>query len=92
MSVTKELYGEEYKNRDETFKQGVEDIETRHIDFFKKRESRLTQDPHDKLRNHFIIYTGKGRISIGFDKQSDVPQHIQNEVLELFEQIWNPSK
>lgn len=90
MSITEELYGEDYKNKDEAFKQGVEEIEDKHINFFKERESRLSQDSHDKLRNHFIIYTGNGRISIGFNKESDVPEHIQNEVLELFEKIWNP--
>jgi hypothetical protein len=75
---------EKDRKRDEAFNNGMKAIEEKHKDFFKDREGRRDTDEHDKLDYHWIIRTQHGHILFNFTKDSDLPDHIRKECLDVF--------
>jgi len=89
-SLTEILHGKEYADLIKQFDQGVEEIEKKHINFFKERTSTLPTQKHDKLNNHFFTYKNWSGMYMGINKNSELPLHIKAEVESLFNQIFNP--
>ena len=93
MNTTENLnelfYGKETAGKIEKFKNGMLEIEKNHLNYFEQRPKKFSKDEIDRLHNHYITQTNNNGISFNFIKDSDLSEHIRNECIELFNQIFN---
>lgn len=72
-------------DKEKLWKEGLDKIQEKHIDFFKSRKSPLIRNEHDTIEMH-LIYHGN-RVAI--TKSSDLPKHIKDEINELMQSIFS---
>lgn len=75
---------EKERKKDEALNKGLQAIEEKYKDFFKNRDGRFESDEHDKLQYHWMIISRGGQIRFHFTKDSDLPDHIRKECIEVF--------
>lgn len=86
----KELfYGENGAPKMKQLKQGLIDIENKHLEYFKEKKSTLSFDKHDRLHNHYIMNTNPLGVHFGFMADSDLKEEIKNECQNLFNKIFD---
>jgi hypothetical protein len=83
------FYGKEAAEKIEKFKNGMLEIEKRHLDYFEQRPKKFTHDKSDRLHNHYVTQTNNNGMSFNFIKDSDLEQYIRNECIEMFNRIFN---
>lgn len=62
-------------------------VEEAHIDFFKSRPPLFDSEPHDKLRNHYILAVAPTGITLQFHPNSQLPAQIIEECNAAFQNI-----
>jgi len=88
MSIFEKIFGKEFYQKDELFKEKLQEIEEEFIEYFKKRKSKFDHDEHDRLHNHYLIYYENGIIRFGFDKDSDIPKYIMQKCIMAFNETY----
>ena len=86
--ISEFIYGEEYAEKNQAFEKAIEDIEEKHLDFFKNRPAQNETEQHDRLHNHYALRTASGQVSFKFSDGSDLPANIKQECLDAFNRIW----
>jgi hypothetical protein len=82
------LYGKEFNDKLEEFKDNLEKIEQANFDWFKERKPKYESEPHDKLYHHYLIRWDSNGIGFGFHRDSEVPAYIQLECHDLFKKYF----
>jgi hypothetical protein len=90
MDLMKLFCGEDFYNKNEEFIKEMIEIENRHIEFFNKRPPKFSSDEHDRLHDHWILYNDNALIKFGFGPDSDIPDYIKNECIDVFIRIFGP--
>lgn len=85
------FHSKDYLDREEKFKNGLQLIEEKNIDFFNKRKSVLRSQSHDRITNHILTSYNGGTKMLGFSTK-ELPTNIQDEVVKLFNDVWQPEK
>ena len=83
------FYGTDAAEKINKFKNGLLEIEERHVKYFEERKGKFGTDECDKLHNHYMIITNSGGITFGFINDSDLDESIRKECIELFNGIFN---
>jgi hypothetical protein len=83
------IYGKDRIEKEEKLKKSLFEIESKYIEFFKKRPAKFEGEEHDRLHNHWLMWGDNNILRFGFDKESDLPVHIQKECLNSFNEIFN---
>ena len=91
ISMNEQLYGKEFNDQQELLKADLENIETKHIEWFKARKGKMPSDEHDKLHDHYKMNWNVNGIGFGFRKDSPLPKDIINECMKAFHNRF-PSK
>ena len=79
---------EKDRRKSEALNGAMKAIEEKHIDFFRNREGKFESDEHDKLQYHWMIINRCGQIRFHFTKESDLPDHIRKECIEVFKDAY----
>jgi hypothetical protein len=91
-TATETFFGKEKADKDKLFTGGLNEIQARHIDFFKARPPHWTHEQHDLIKHHVMTMTVGTNISLGFprEKKNDdkLRSDIKNEVIALFQQVY----
>lgn len=73
------FHGTDYAERTKALEKDLALIEEKHIEFFKQREPKSTQDEYDRLHYHYIQKFGHGVHTFSFKESSDLPDYIKDE-------------
>ncbi|MAN27048.1 MULTISPECIES: hypothetical protein [Mesonia] len=84
----KTLYGEEAGTKLNLLKQGLLDIEKKHISYFKSRNSKIDYDEHDRLHNYYGMINNSSNIIFVIHPESDIDETIKKECYELFIDVF----
>jgi len=82
------MWGEEHDQKTDKFNEMVEAIETKHISLFENQKSPISGEAPDKLYNHFLTTWDSHKKTIGFSKNTYVPKHVQDEVIEAWKSVF----
>jgi len=82
------IWGEKHDKKITAFEIKVEEIEAKYQNLFNEHVNIITGSPPDKLSNHYILHWDFRGYQIGFRKESYIPDYIQKEVFEHFQQIF----
>ena len=76
------------ESKGKAFYDGMKAVEEKYKDFFESREGKHEEDEHDKLDYHWMIRGNADRTLFNFTKDSDLPKHIQNECIKVFNDAY----
>jgi len=85
------LHGKEYAMRDVKFDEGIKALQEKHSDYFKGRKSFFFKDSPEELVHHIMSSYINNVKRIGFHRNSDLPEYIRQDVLDLAEKVWRPN-
>jgi len=78
--------------KDKAFQKGLEEIEKKHWGFFENRDNNSPFDTHEKhdrlFFHHTTVHHSSGLINFYFNKESDLPEDIRKECVELFDSTY----
>ncbi len=83
------LFGDKFENQTKEFNEKVKAIENRHFSVFEKQVNVITGESPDRLQNHFLTTYDGYKHTIGFSKDSYVPDNIQQEVYSAFREAFS---
>jgi hypothetical protein len=83
------IWGEESDRKEALFYETVDQIQNKYPTVFKNEINPITRESPGKLAYEFLTtHDGYAR-TIGFNKNTYVPQYIQNEVIDTFKSIFS---
>jgi hypothetical protein len=89
--LNKIFYGEEAAQRLNQFKEGMLDIENKHLDYFNDRVSKDNAEEKDRLHNYYLMIVNSNGVTFRFNENSDLDKEIQTSCIQLFNRIFNPT-
>ncbi len=82
------IWGKSHDDREVQFKEQVEKIEAKHIEYFKDRTNVYGNKEPDKLYFHFVVSSEVSDTGMRYElkprESSYLPSFIMDEVIEAF--------
>lgn len=91
-SMNELFYGADIATKQEQFKNAMLEIEKKHIEWFKERQTDRPLEEHDRLHSHWATYTTNGTVMFNFLPHSELPDYIKDECIEAFKKIYVGAK
>ena len=82
------FHGKQIDEKSKLFDELLQEINNKHIDYFKSRKSPFTSDKNDNIRNHCGFTIFDNVVNIMFPDK-DTPDYIKQECIEAFNKSFN---
>jgi hypothetical protein len=86
------FYGKDIADKAKLFKEELNKVEENNFEYFKSQRSKFASEEHDKLGNHYMIYTANSRVTFNFLPDSKLLQSIKDECIEAFKRVYTGAK
>ena len=63
-------------------------IEENNLDYFKKRAPKNEFEKYERLHNHWISFFEGNIIEFGIIKNSDLPEYIKQQCIDIWNKIF----
>lgn len=83
--MSNSMCGDEYNRRNENFKNGLIELDIKHIEYFKPRPPVLFSRQTDCIVNHFIMTNLETSPSLKITSEG-IPKEIVDDLINLFHQ------
>lgn len=83
------LYSDDFNQKFELFKQGLEEINSKYAEYFQLRKQKDFPNEQDNLHLHYWIINQFGRMTFGFLPESDLDEEIKTECNNLFNSVFH---